>query len=187
MNQFPGIIFYLSGPIQYAKNNNWRRELGTFLKMRRALVLDPTVKEKATLISSLGYKRVSEDLEIEDSLEYFKRLIDEGKYEEVQKKMHIIRNIDLGMVERSDVVIVYVDLETPTFGTWEEIFYAIHHGKSVLWILDCELKDLPLWLFGTIQDLRLVFRNSYELMNFLDGPDVCKVIGKCICKKCWGE
>ena len=189
MNRFPGITFYLSGPFQFAKDHDWRRKLSSFLIPRLAYVLDPIVKNNDDFLICLGghFKKLDgvKVPTFEDSVERFQELLDKGMIDEVHYKMKIIRRLDLQMVDKADVVIAYVDLETPTFGTWEEIYHALHHGKIVLWVLDCELNKLPLWLFGVIDDLELIFRNVDELIKFLDSDEVCRKVRRCICGACW--
>jgi len=187
MGKFRNCVFYLSGPMQYAKDQNWKKKLVDYFQRNGVPYFDPVVKDaetvKAVIYQGKGKMQVEE---FEDSVPYFEKLLEEGKYDDVAKKMRIVREIDLADVRKSDIVIVYFDLETPTFGTWDEVYEADRCGKIILWIFNHDdLKKIPLWLYGVIKDMRLVFRNVDELLAFLDSDKVCSVLNRCICGKCW--
>lgn len=78
--------------------------------------------------------------------------------------------IDLNCVDRSDIVIAYVNRSIPTAGTHHEIINANLGKKLVLLVSGTKKFDIPLWYFGFI-DHRYMFGTWDEMYDFLDQVD----------------
>jgi len=137
-NRLWGSIVYLVGPMDRAPDGGvqWRRELTPFLEERGIVVCDPTNKP-------IGTGR--EDIE---DRAFRQQLKDEDRYDELAEKIHLLRIIDLGMVDRSSFIICNLDNDISTCGTYEEMFWANRLKNPVL-IMSKQGKDVvPDWLFG---------------------------------------
>lgn len=131
---------YLVGAMDRVEDNGlgWRRRITPFLQQLGVVVLDPTNKP-----IDIGPERI-EDRQYRNDLKI------NGQYDELANKIKLLRTVDLRMVDRSDFIIVNIDLDIHATGTYEELFWSNRLKNPIL--IHCEQKkaDLPCWLYGTI-------------------------------------
>jgi len=147
---------YLCGPMEMAADSgiNWRRMITSILKPLGIIWLDPTnkpinkCKEDPDFIARLRQMRLA------------------GQYQEVADIVREIRCCDLRMVDISDFLIVHIDTNIHSAGTWEEITTANRQKKPI--IVHCEQgkAQAPGWLFGMIPHEH-IFGNWNGLVSYL--------------------
>ena len=153
MNDLRGMRCYLSGAIEFGAGD-WRQKLRPFLQSRGVSVFDPTDKKV------LGFDESLEDVNRR------KQLKRDGNYDQVCREMRRIRCIDLRMVDLSDFIIVNLDLDTYTTGTWEEVTLANRQKKPLIFMVQQGKKHAPDWLFGMI-DHEMIKDTWLEVRKFL--------------------
>lgn len=132
---------YLCGGMETCPNGGeeWRDAITPWLQSLGLLVYNPAKKPIDTgWEDSVIRKRVSELKSIENW----------NAVSAIYKK---IRQIDLRMVDVTDFMIVYLDLNLTLCGTYEEIFLANRHKHPILLCCPQGKENIPNWLFGTIR------------------------------------
>lgn len=157
MNYLKNSLCYLSGPIDFAKDDgvSWRNIIQERTRDLKIKYLDPCQKPGAILSESSDEK-----LKV-------KKLKDEGKFEEVTIFAKKIRRLDLRYVDLSDFVILYVDTDIHMCGSYDEAIMAERQSKPVLCLLKNGKKNAPLWLFGIVK-WHEMFDSMSELIQYLD-------------------
>ena len=84
--------------------------------------------------------------------------------------MKEIRCVDLRLIDKSDFLIVNLDLDVHPCGSYEEIFTANRAKKPILICIKQGKKHIPDWLFGTIPH-QMFFCNWNDLKNYLNHID----------------
>ncbi len=158
MNRLKNTRCYLCGAMGLAADNGvlWREEVGSMLKELGVTVLDPCDKP-----IDIGI----EDIESKDRRAQFKKL---GFWDELTKDMKTIRCVDLRMVDISDFLIVNVDLDTYTVGTWEEVTLANRQKKPIIVHVEQGKINCPDWLFGMLPH-QLIFDTWHGVTEYLVG------------------
>lgn len=163
INRLRGTTAYLCGPIDKAKDAGvgWRKAITPYLKSWGVRILDPTNKPKHLLP------------EQSEQIAQRHRLKEKGEYDVLAAFMKQIRKVDLRMVDLSDFVIVYLDLDTPMCGTWDELFQADRQRKPIMIVCPQGISKVPDWLFGTVpyQYMFQNFQSLYEYLCKLDRGD----------------
>ena len=133
--------FYLVGGIEFEKDfgASWRDEIKEKLKSVNICWFDPLHKIFVKDVDESGAAQVN-----------FRDLRSKGKFDELATQMKEIRSYDLSMVDRADAIIFYYDVNTPTTGSWEELFHGNSLKRPIFFICKQGVKNVPLWLFGTI-------------------------------------
>lgn len=151
---------YLVGPIDKCGNYGraWRDDLTPFLKSYGMYVLDPKKKPVKCDLDAAG--------EDDESIKRRAKLVEDGSYDELSKKMKIIRNIDLRLVDKSDFLIVNYDTSVPMCGTMEEIFWANREKKPIILMCPQGKKTISPWLFAALKH-ELFFESWNEVKNYL--------------------
>jgi hypothetical protein len=90
--------------------------------------------------------------------------------------MKEIVHMDLRMVDVSDFVIVYLDMDARPFGTVHELILSLNQRKPTLVVIEGGRVNASNWLFG-IMDYNFMFDNFDELQVFLDQIDSGNTIG----------
>ena len=158
----PSVLFdacvYLSGPIQFARNFgvDWRKAFTqSVLSYNLPLkIIDPCNKQDKAF-EEIGTWR-----------QHLKEMKEKGDFDAVTKAMKKIRRWDLRAVDLSDFVVVYIDPKIPTMGTIDEIVVAERQRKPVLAICNCELKNVPEWLFTIVRHEEM-FRTVAECVTYV--------------------
>lgn len=163
MNRLYGNMVYLSGAIDRTTDNqarDWRLEITPFLNSLGIIVLDPCHKALLT--------------PIENEREIFIKLAQEEKWANFKHFGKDVRRIDLRMVDKSDFIIVKIDMDIYQAGTIEEITWANIQRKPVLVWCPKGIKELAGW-FKLMFPLDLIFDDLDDLKNYIsdtnDAPD----------------
>lgn len=154
MNKLKGSRCYLSGAMEVRVDHGveWRQSLKGVLESVGVLVLDPT--NKPTDI-------------IPETPEKWKRLREAGLFDQLREEIRLLRCVDLRMVDIADFLIVNLDNDIRTCGTWEEIFLANRQKKPVIIRMKQGIKQCPMWLFGTIPH-EMIFDSWKEVTDYLN-------------------
>ncbi len=127
---------YLCGAMSYDSDAKmWRNSITFKLQALGVKVFDPCAKPI--------------DIAEEDSGEQ-RRLIRKGYYPAVKHDMEIIRAVDIRMVTLSDFMIVDVDIEKYTVGSWEEVTKANDQVKPIIARIKQGKENTPPWLLAMI-------------------------------------
>lgn len=134
MNDLFGSRLYLSGPIEYNSDLNWREEPKKTLSEKFGItIFDPFADPKQQWAASLKEARENNDFETI-----------------VQISKSIVRK-DLCMVDRADFVIAYLPENVRTTGTVHEIINSNAAKKPTLLVTDAKsISHIPIWYFGFI-------------------------------------
>lgn len=142
---------YLSGAIEKCNSLiNWRTAPSEILVKEFGINLfDPFADPKQQKTTELREARKNRD---------FNKIIDIAK--------SFVRK-DLSLVDRSDLVIAYLDSNLPTCGTHHEIVNSSMSKKPTLLVSRTgDILDIPTWYFGFI-NMKYMFSNWDELYKYL--------------------
>lgn len=165
LNRLKNTRCYLAGAMEHTSDNGvgWRDVIKRDLESLRITWLDPT--DKPTEIAH-------EDADFANRLRYWKC---QGNWKKVSDAVRIIRAVDLRMVDIADFMIVNIDMDVPTCGTWEEIFWANRCMKPVIVRVAQGKVAAPSWLFGTIPH-EMIFSSWTEVGRYLRSINSSPVI-----------
>jgi hypothetical protein len=160
MNRLANTRCYLCGPIESCKDGgiDWRGHICHELQHLNIQWLDPCHKPTTF---------------VRETPEDNRRLcaLREAKsYEAVRNEMLWIRRVDLRLVHIADFLIVHLDQNLLTCGTWEEIVWANQEKKPILIHYAQGKSQAPLWLFGMIPH-QMIFSTWHDLQSYLDCVD----------------
>lgn len=165
MNRLTGMRAYLAGAMEQEPDNGiqWRERIGHWLdETHGVIVMDPTDKP-----IDMG----REDIE---NKEHRKQLRDDHDWDQIALEMREIRVVDLRMVDISDFLVIHLDRNVPTCGTWEEIFWANRCKKPILVHYEQGKEFAPDWLFGTINH-RMIFGDWHDLYDHIERVAIGKL------------
>ena len=150
MNYLSEKNFYLSGPIEFGEEINWRLSVIDYLvKKFNIKIFDPFSDPKQQWVETIkSYKKEKN----------FDKLTDVAK--------QFVRK-DLGMVDRCDALIAYVPYKIPTVGTHHEIINANNMKKPVMLVCLQGKENIPVWYFGCLNH-NLFFNSWNELYDYLE-------------------
>lgn len=142
---------YLSGPIEFGSEHNWRTEPVEILTKKFGINLfDPFADPKQQWVPVLNKARKERD------------------YETITKIAKTFVRKDLAMVDRADMVIAYLPHGTPTTGTHHEIINSNNAKKPTLLVTNLDdIAYIPLWYFGFIPS-EFMFPNWDSLYEYLE-------------------
>ena len=148
---------YLAGPIQYIDDSGvmWREQAIKLLKVMGIKVFNPINKPKPYMS------------EIKEECIKVQEYLNKGKFEEGHRfvKDKIV-HVDLRMVDLSDFLIVYINPNVHTCGTYHELFHAWEQKKPVLIFVEGGRCKVPAWLLGIIKP-KYIFDNLDSLCDYL--------------------
>ena len=155
-------VAYLSGAIENARDDgvSWREDivdrihgLGIDLGF-----IDPCDKGDK-LLGEIGKERemLAEAKEI-------------GDFDVVTEKMKDVRHWDLRAVDAANIMILGLDPDIPTCGTWDEIFEAEDQQIPILAIIKGGPQRAPDWLFA-VMDHNMMFNSVGECVEFIKKVD----------------
>lgn len=156
MNRLKGQRAYLAGAIDRVPDRGagWRNTISPFLKEMGVVVYDPLNKptdigleDESTCLLKSQYKL-------------------EENWDKLSLVMKTIRSVDLRLVDKSDFLIVNLNLSIHPCGTYEEIFWANRQKKPIIIHVEQGKKYTPDWLFGTIPH-QMIFSSWNEVQNYL--------------------
>ncbi|MFA5758227.1 MAG: hypothetical protein WC942_02480 [Clostridia bacterium] len=140
-----------------AANDNgadWRIRLQRELTDLEVFWLDPTHKPTNIGIEDEQTKYILNDLR------------SKGDYKLLRQMIQPIRSYDLRMVDISDFLVVHLDRDTPTCGTWEELFLANRQKKPVVLHYAQGKGKVPHWLFDVVPE-QMMFSEWFEVFEYL--------------------
>lgn len=145
---------YLSGPIQFAVEDNWRDYPTAVLTEKFKIDLfDPFKDSKQNAHEKIRNAQKNNDVE-----------------QMVTVAKGFVRK-DLGLVDRSDFIIAYVPYGVQTVGTVHEIINSNNSKKPTLLVTNrSHIKYIPLWYFGFVP-VRYMFASWDELFIYLSQVD----------------
>ena len=128
---------YLVGHMQYANGRNWRDYVEEELGKLNITVFNPYKKP--------FIKDVDEGEETRLSLDHCQK---HGYYNDVAKRMSLVRSYDLNLVDRSDFIIAHILPEVASWGSAEELVTAVRMKKPTFVSVEGGKNKTPLWLLG---------------------------------------
>ena len=145
---------YLSGPIQFAKEDGWREYPTAVLTEKfRINLFDPFKDPKQNFNEKIRQAQNNNDV---DTL--------------VTIAKGFVRK-DLGLIDRCDFIIAYVPFGVQTVGTVHEIINSNNAKKPTLLVTDKNsIKFIPLWYFGFIPT-KYMFVSWDDLFTYLSQVD----------------
>lgn len=141
---------YLSGPIQFGDEINWRDFPKQILEQKfKIQIFDPFADPKQQWAPLLSEAQKNKDIETI-----------------VRISKGFVRK-DLCLVDRSDFLIAYLPYKTPTTGTVHEIINSNNAKKPTLLVTNFDnISYIPLWYFGFIPK-EFMFAGWESLFNYL--------------------
>jgi len=152
MNRLRDNRCYLAGPMEHAPDGgaSWRKYVQTSLCSLGIVWLDPTNKPIQIGREDRGFN------------DYLRALKEVGAWSKIAREVKLIRSVDLRMVDIADFLIVHLNLDIQTCGTWEELFWANRMKKPCLVHIAQGKDRCPSWLFGVLPH-QMIFSNWEEL------------------------
>lgn len=166
MNRLYGMRTYLVGAMESVPDGGtqWRSRITPWLNSRGVLVFNPCDKP----LSEETSRESPEDRAIR------KRLLEQGKYDEMIEHAKMIRPTDLRMVDITDFIIAYIDKDSYATGTYEEISWANRQKKPILVVCEQGKREAPPWLFLMLKKAHhTIFDDWSSLQEYLDYIDEC--------------
>lgn len=162
MNRLRGLRCYLAGPIDHAEDDGvgWRNQAKLWLNQRGVIPMDPCDKP-------------TDDVEHREIGAEKKKLMElkmDRDFDELTRRMKAIAHIDLRMLDRSDFVICYIDMDAKPFGTIWELQQSLKQKKPTLVFVKEGKQNSSLWLYG-VMNHNYMFDTMGELFNYLHGID----------------
>lgn len=140
MNRLEGSMVYCSGAIDLIPGNGraWRDEISEFLHSLGVGVINPLDKPISNSVYDEG----------PDFANYVRELKLRHYFDEVRKVVKNVVRADLHLVDLSNWVTVYLDMDYHHCGTYSEITYAALERKPILIVCRQGKEYIPSWLFG---------------------------------------
>lgn len=145
MGQLDGLKVFLSGPIDRVADSGiaWRREIRQKCEDLPFSFLDPTEKPEEVGGHEVG-------------LEKYKiiEMMKNRDWENASKWSREVRHVDLRMVDRSDLYIIYIDVDSHLCGTYNELFEAERQQKPLFAIMKSPHTKwhIPSWLISIFRE-----------------------------------
>jgi len=161
MNKLKNSRVYLAGPMDRVPDGGavWRKKITPILQEKGMYVLNPC--DKPTTAAR----------ETEEDRYIINQLKQDGAFDELVSRYRNIRTVDLRMVDVSDFLIAYINIDEHLCGTYEEIFLANRQKKPVLIWCEQGKCNVPNWLFFTLP-LQHIFDELSSLINYLEKIDL---------------
>ena len=158
MGKLQGMRVYLSGPMDRCPNGgkHWRNWITPLLKNLGLAVFDPANKPIKTGVESVEQR------------EYRELLKSNREYNQLSREVRVISNVDLGMVDIVDFLIVHLDLEIYPAGTIHEMVIANTQKKPILLHMEQGKNAVPDWWYGRLPHQEF-FDKWEEILSYLEG------------------
>ncbi len=159
MNILKGTKTYLIGPMQYGNGRQWREDMADFLKSIGVTYFDP-------------YKKpfINAPEEDENTHARLFSLMESGEFDEVAEHFKKVRSFDLSMVDRSDFIVCYLNPSVPTYGTVEELSWAVRMKRPIFVVVEGGKAKTPLWVMGMIPH-KYIYNSFDEVKKVLTNID----------------
>ena len=158
MNNLDGIKAFLSGGIDRVEDDGtqWRQEIRQKCEDLPIIFFDPTDKP-----DGLG-------CEVGMEKDTIKKYLRQGDWESASEWSKNVRHIDLRMIDKTDLYIIYVDLDCHLCGTYNELFEAEKQQKPLFAIMKEPYRkcDFPAWLVSIFRE-KEVFEGIDNCVDYL--------------------
>ena len=160
-----GMRCYLCGAMDATKDRGegWRNRISPFLERLGVIVLNPCSKP-----INLAYE---DDESVERRIQYKKS----GEYGKLAEEMHMIRVVDLRLVDIADFLIVNLDMDIPACGTYEEIMWANRMKMPVLLRCPQGVDKIPYWIWGMLPRDHF-FSTWRDMKNYLKNVHIAEKV-----------
>jgi len=164
MNKLKNTRVYLAGNLENNTDNhiNWREYIKAHLSKRNIKTLSP--------IETCFINQIEES---EESRAEWRRLRDEGKFDELSPILEKVVQKDLRLIDLCDFVIINLDLFKPTYGTIHEFYTAISQKKPIFLIVN-DKKKTPFWILGTFKH-KYIYESVDDVLKIIDDIDDGKI------------
>jgi hypothetical protein len=153
---------YLVGHMQYANGRNWRDHVEEELGKLNIVTFNPYKKPFV--------KDVNEDEETRYSLEHCQK---HGYFNDVAKRMSLVRSYDLNLVDRSDFIIAHILPEVASWGSAEELVTAVRMKKPIFISMEGGKHKTPLWIMGMLPH-HYIYDSVEEVLDMVKQIDCGK-------------
>lgn len=150
---------YLVGGIEFCNGRSWREYVTTKLLKVNIVVYNPFNKP---FVKDMN-ETESEQCEL-------KELRENGLYDSLSEKMKEIRSYDLALVDKSDFIFFYLDLNAHLCGSYEEIFHANSIKRPIFLVCKQGKTRVPTWLFGTLPH-KYIYNSLDEAIKMVEDID----------------
>lgn len=163
---------YLAGPIDRCPNlgTQWRNTITPELEKLGVVVLDPMNKDK--------FLQDKNDV-VESNpawRDHINNLKETEQYDEYSKQIkYNIVKIDYRLCDYADFLILYIDTDIFTCGSFFETFLANFLKRPIVVWCKQGKKNIPAWLFGILPH-QLFFSSMDEVLEYLRGINNDEVI-----------
>ena len=142
--------FYLSGPIEFDQDPNWRIPfIETFKTKFDINFFDPFSDPKQQCVEEI--KSIKEKKDFDNLSEIAKKFVRK----------------DLAMVDRCDALVAYLPYKVPTVGTHHEIINANNMKKPIMLVCPEGKENIPIWYYGCLNH-KIFFNSWQELYDYLE-------------------
>jgi nucleoside 2-deoxyribosyltransferase len=157
INRLKGSTVYLAGSIDLSPDSgkSWRDQITAKLHSLGVTVYNPLEKP------------IDIGLENDDARISRKLLKESGQFDKFREIMKTIRHADLRMIDKSDFMIVYLDLSVVFCGTMEEISWCNKTKKVVAVFCKQGKLAIPDWIWGMLPH-ELLFDTMDDVMTYLE-------------------
>lgn len=163
MGRLNGLIIYLAGAIDRCPNYGvqWRDELSKKMFDQFGIhSMNPMKKpDFFNMVGEHEYRELR------------KTLKENEDYEQLSEYIDKIVDADFKMLDISNCVIAYIDLDVYACGTMFELYRAYDAGKLVFIVCKQGKKSIPDWLFGFFNH-SFMFDSFDELLHFMEIENV---------------
>jgi hypothetical protein len=144
---------YLSGAIEYANpNDNWRIEPMRVFRERFSIdVFDPFSDPKQQWAEKLKIAKKNRD------------------FDEVEGIARLFVRKDLQIVQKTDILVAYLQPNVQTTGTIHEIINSWNYKNPTLLVSEHK-EDIPSWCFGFVRH-KYMFDGFSKLYEYLQEVD----------------
>ena len=154
---------YLVGPmdrcVDKKQSKQWRIDLSEWLIEKIGVIpLDPYNKPLHSIHTR--------EFENEEHVELRKNAIQNLRRQSAKDLMKPIVSIDLRMVDHSDFLIAYLDIDSSICGTFDEMFTATDQNKPVIVMCPQGVSKIYDWLWGRLRP-ELFFDNWDSVKTYL--------------------
>ena len=162
------IILYLAGPMEMNSTESaveWRDRISPKLVEyfgNKVEIIDPCKTES----SKLG-DLIEPGTDLKDTKKIMKGWKESGKWDKFDKAIHRIIVEDLWAVQKSDLVIIYLDFEVQMGGTISELTYALLHRVPVYAVIKDPVSKINSWILGMVRLTGKYYPNFTQLLEDL--------------------
>lgn len=160
MGKLKKAVAYLSGAMDAAPDlgMGWRDKFTQLSAHLGIVIINPCRKPPGCTVEVRNGHRVASTLR------------ESKDWVGMQKFVNRLRREDLRYTDISDMLVVYIDPDVPSYGTPDEIYTAERQKKPLFCIIKGGIERLPVWLFGVFE-LHEIFSTVEECVSHLEKID----------------